>query len=149
TAFYVTGTGVSEVDIVKTVQVYDSPAAQLALGMTANPVTSAQGFTYTLDVGQIGLTPLSGAELRARLPSGVTIGAISDGGAQVSSGEVVWPIGAIAVGADFRRTVAVVGDGTAPPGTILGARATLTYDGGAPVDALTEYAAPVVAAPQP
>jgi uncharacterized repeat protein (TIGR01451 family) len=143
------GTGVDQLDVVKTVQVYNSPGAQLALGATANPVTNTQAFTYTVDVGQIGLSTLTNAELRLWIPPGLSVGAISSGGTQAATGEIDWSIGSISVGADLRLTVDVTGDGSAPPGTILDARAALTYDGGAEVDALTDYAVSVVAAPQP
>jgi uncharacterized repeat protein (TIGR01451 family) len=146
--FALSGTGVDEIDAVKTVQIYDSPAAQLAFGATANPVIATQAFTYNFDIGQIGLNALTNAQLRATLPHGVTVGTISGGGAQDASGDVVWNLGTVAVGADQHLTVNVTGDGTAPPGTILDGRAALTYDGGAEIDAVTDYAIPVVAAPQ-
>ena len=147
--FAVTATGENEIDVVKTVQVYGSPGAQLAITTSANPVTNTQSFTYDLDVGQIGIGALTGAALHAWLPSGLTVGAISDGGTVVGQNEIVWSIGGIGVGADLHRTVAVTGDGSAAPGTILFARAALTYDGGAAVDAMAEYAVSVIAAPQP
>jgi uncharacterized repeat protein (TIGR01451 family) len=148
TLFELSGTGIAEVDAVKTVQIYDSPGAQLAFGTTANPVTSGQSFTYNLDIGQIGLNALSNAVLRVSLPAGLSVNAISGGGAQDASGDVVWNIGGIAVGSDLHYTIDVTGNGTAPAAAILDARATLTYDGGAEVDAVTDYSVPVVAAPQ-
>jgi len=146
--FALSATGVDQIDAVKTVQIYDSPAAQLAFGATANPVIATQAFTYNFDIGQIGLNALTNAQLRATLPHGVTVGTISGGGAQDASGDIVWNLGTVAVGADLHLTVEVTGDGTAPPGTILAGRAALTYDGGAEIDAVTDYAIPVVAAPQ-
>jgi hypothetical protein len=146
--FAVSGTSVDQVDAVKTVQVYNSPGAQLALGSTASPVTNTQAFTYSVDVGQIGLNTLTNAELKVWLPPGLTVGAISNGGSQGASGEIDWSIGSISVGADLRVTVDVTGNGSAPPGTFLDARAALTYDGGAEIDALTDYIIPVIAAQQ-
>ena len=43
----------------------------------------------------------------------------------------------------------MTGDGSAAPGTILKATASLTYDGGAAVDNLVGYDVPVLAAAQP
>jgi uncharacterized repeat protein (TIGR01451 family) len=146
--FQTWATGIDVIDDVRTVQVYDSPGAQLALGATANPVTNAQAFSYTVDVGQIGTTALANAQLKLWLPPHLAVNAINGGGAQDASGAVVWSIGSIGVGANGHYTVAVTGDGTAIPGTILYARTALTYDGGAEVDALTDYAIPVVAAAQ-
>ena len=146
--FALSGTGVDEVDAVKTTQVYDSPGAQLSFVPTANPVTNAQSFTYTLDVGQIGANTLANAQLRASLPPGLTVNAISGGGSQDASGAIVWGIGSIAVGADLHFSVDVTGDGTAVASTILYARAALTYDGGAEVDAVTDCAVSVVGAAQ-
>jgi uncharacterized repeat protein (TIGR01451 family) len=148
TSFMLTGTTIPELEVVKTVQVFDSPRAQLTFTATANPITSAQAFTYDLDIGQIGATPLASTELRARLPAGLTVGTISDGGSQSASGDIVWTIGAVAVGTTLRRTIAVTGDGSAAAGTILKASASLTYDGGAAVDNLVGYNVPVIAAAQ-
>jgi hypothetical protein len=148
-SFVATGTDVSEVHLVKTIQVHDSPGAQLALSATANPVTNAQAFTYNIDVGQIGTSALANTEIRARVPAGLTVGTISDGGVKDASGDIVWSVGTVGVSAYLRRTVAVTGDGTSPPGTILAARAQITFDGGPPVDAQAEYAIPVVSAASP
>ncbi|MGH7735993.1 MAG: hypothetical protein ACREOE_20420, partial [Gemmatimonadales bacterium] len=93
-------------------------------------------------------TVLTGASLRCRLPAGVTLGAISDGGAPDATGDVVWPIGAIALSADIRRTISVTVDGSVAAGAILAARAELRYDGGNAVDNVSEYAVPVIGAPQ-
>ena len=148
--FQLTATGAPELETTRTVQIFDSPGAELALTTTANPVTNAQAFIYNVDVGQIGATALTTAQLRAHLPAGLTLGTISDGGAKdAASGDVVWTIGGIAVGATLHRTIAVTGDGTAVPGAILHASASLTYDGGAAVDNLVGYDVSVVAATQP
>ena len=144
--FILAGTGATEVHAVKTVQVLDNPGAQLALSATANPVINNQAFAYNVDVGQIGNAALANTEVRLRLPAGVTVGTISDGGTQLASGEIGWTVGTVAVSSYLRRTVTVTGNGTATPGTIFFARATLTYDGGAPVDGLAEYAIPVLSA---
>jgi len=144
--FFLAGTGATEVRAVKTVQVLDNPSAQLALSASANPVTPSQAFAYNVDVGQVGNSALANTEVRLRLPPGVTAGTISDGGTQLASGEISWTIGTVAVASSLRRTVAVTGNGSATPGTILSARATLTYDGYAPVDGIAEYAIPVLSA---
>jgi uncharacterized repeat protein (TIGR01451 family) len=146
--FQATATGIDVIDDVRTAQVYGSPGAQLTLGATANPVTNAQAFVYTVDIGQIGSTPLANSQLKLWLPQHVAVTDIGGGGAQDTSGAVVWSLGSIAVGTSGHYTVTVTGDGTAVAGTILYARAALTYDGGAEVDVLTDYSIPVVAASQ-
>ena len=147
--FRTSGTGVSEVRAVKTVQVFDSPGAQLDLGTTANPITNNQAFVYNVDVGQIGANALANAQVRVRLPAGLTLGTISNGGTQDTSGDIVWSLGTVGVGAYVHRTIAVTADGTASPGTVLNSRATLTFDGGAAIDNIAEYAVSVIAAAQP
>ena len=98
-SFDVSAMGVAPLETVKTVQIFDSPAAQLALSATANPITNAQAFTYNLDIGQVGAAALTTTQLRAHLPAGLTLGAISDGGAKDSAtGDIVWAIGGVGVG---------------------------------------------------
>jgi hypothetical protein len=91
-------------------------------------------FTYNLDIGQIGATPLTGTTLRMFLPPAVTATNVSDGGTLVSPGEVDWSIGTVAVGATIHRTVQVLSDSMLPAGAQLAAHATLAYDGGLEVD---------------
>jgi hypothetical protein len=148
-SFELTATGVSRINAIKTVPAYSRPGAQLALGTTTNPVTPGQAFTLNVDVGQIGVSALAGAELRLSLPAGLTAGTISDGGTMSASGDIVWSIGAVAVSGVLRRTVAVTAGATLPPGTILPARAALSFDGGPPVDAQTQLLVTVVDAVQP
>jgi hypothetical protein len=145
----VRATGVDDINVSKTVQVFGQPAAQLAFGAVVGPVTAGQSFTLDLDVGQIGTSALAGAELRVVLPEGLALGTISDGGTQPTPRNVVWSIGNFAVGATLHRTVAVTVAGTAVPGTIASAHAALTYDGGDPVDAVADYAISVAPAVMP
>lgn len=113
-----------------------------------DPATPGQTFSYDLDVGQIGTAALANTTLRLRLPAGVTAGTISDGGT-ASAGTISWPLGTLAVGATLHRSVGVTVAASLPAGSILPARASLTYDGGVEVDAVAEYASPVVAAAEP
>ena len=147
--FTVTGTGVNDINVSKTIQVFGLPSAQLALGTVSNPVTAGQAFTFDLDIGQIGLSALTATELRLSLPAGLTVGTVSDGGTQPSPREVVWSIGGVAVSAVSHRSVAVTVDGAVPAGTILAAHAALTYDGGVAVDAIADYAVSVAPAALP
>ena len=145
----VTATGVNEINLNKTVQVFSHPGAQLALGTVTNPVTSGQAFMLNIDVGQIGASALTGTQLTLSLPPNVTVGTISDGGSQGGSGGVAWSIGTLAVGATLHRTVALTVGANVVSGTVLAARAFLTYDGGDPVDALADYSVPVAPAAPP
>jgi uncharacterized repeat protein (TIGR01451 family) len=120
------------------------------LGTVTNPVIAGQSFTFDLDVGQIGTTALSGAELRLALPAGLAVVTIGDGGSQAVPGsDVVWATGSLAVGASRHHTVTVTADATAVPGSILSARASFTYDGGAPVDAMADCSVMVAPAAMP
>jgi hypothetical protein len=147
-SFYVTSNGQNVVQAVKTVSVYSRPQAQLALGTIANPVVPGQAFSLELDVGAMGAAAITGAELSASLPAGLAITAISDGGSQAASGDVVWTIGSLAATAFLHRRIDVtVSATTLVPGMLLGSHATLTYDGGATVDARSQVVIPVIAPP--
>jgi hypothetical protein len=135
--------------VVKTVPVFGKPGAQLVLGTAKGPVTAGDSFTWDVDVGQIGATSLNGAELRLALPAGLTVGTISDGGSQAASGEIVWPIDHISVGASVHRQVSVTAPAGSAPGTVMLGRAALSYEGGSPIDAVAEHAVTVVAAAPP
>jgi uncharacterized repeat protein (TIGR01451 family) len=148
-AFVVRATSVNPITMVKTIQVYSHPSAQLAFGTQTNPVTPGQSFTYDVDIGQIGTAALANTVLNVSLPVGLTAGTISDGGTQASPGKISWAIGPLAVGATLHRSFGVTVDGALPAGSILPARAALTYDGGAEVDAVADYAASIVGAALP
>jgi uncharacterized repeat protein (TIGR01451 family) len=149
TPFYVAATGVDSMTVVKTVPVFSRPGAQLELGAVTNHAVPGKAFTFDIDIGQIGSNALDGAELRAFLPPGVTVGTIGDGGTQPAAGQVLWTIGAIPVAATLHRKIDVtVGAGTLP-GAVLAPRVQLTYTGGPDVDALAEYAASVVVSDPP
>jgi uncharacterized repeat protein (TIGR01451 family) len=62
---------------------------------------------------------------------------------------VRWTLGSVAVAGAARRSVAVAVDDDLLPGTTLTARAVLTYDGGAELDAASEHSVTVVAEPLP
>jgi hypothetical protein len=140
----VAATGLDPIIVAKTVEVYGKPAAQLAFTTAINPVVPGGALTYDIAVGQLGATPLTGTTLRAFLPPGVTVAAISDGGTQVAAGEVDWPLGTVAVGATAHRSVQVTTDSTLVAGAQLVAHATLTYDGGLEVDVASDETVSVV-----
>jgi len=145
----VTAAGVDPVGLVSTVHVHSQPAMQLAFGSQRDSVTPGESFSLELDAGHIGMAAVAGAELRAFLPSGLTAGAISDGGTQPTPGEIVWPIGNVAVGSTLRRTVAVTVAANAPVGRLLKARAELRHDGGPALDRSSEHAVTVMPMPLP
>jgi uncharacterized repeat protein (TIGR01451 family) len=148
-SFGATATGVAQLNAIKTVQVFSHPGAQLALGTVVNPITAGQAFTLNADVGQIGTTALAATELRVRLPAGLIAGAISDGGTQAASGDIVWTIGNVAVSGFLHRTVALTASASVVPGAVLVTRASLTHDGGPPVDAQAQHAVYVAAVAEP
>jgi hypothetical protein len=127
--------------LMKTAPVIGRPGAELAIGTEVEPVALGQSYTYEVDVGNVGAASLQGTEVVALLPPGATVGAISDGGALSSAGRVVWNLGAVPVAAALRRTVTVTSPTGVPSGTLLQARAFLTYEGGNEVDAVAEHVA--------
>ena len=139
------GTDISEIRINRSIDVYNSPSADLALGASTDPVVPDEAFTYTLDIGNIGATALTGTELRATLPDGVTVSAISDGGTEDENGEIVWDIGSLAVGQALHREITVTPDANLTNGAILKATAQLTHDNGLAVDNTVEHALTVEA----
>lgn len=143
----VTAAGLDPSIVARTVAIYGEPRAELAFGTATNPVVAGGTFTYVLDVGQIGATPLTGTTLRVFLPPGVTIGSISDGGTQAGSAEVDWALGTVAVGAALRRTLEVTVSAVLVPGWQLAAHAALTYDGGLEIDAASDETVSVVGSP--
>jgi len=136
------------INLAKTIPVKSAPAAQLALTTQAEPAVPGQSLTLELQVGQIGATPLAGSELTLSLPPELDIGAISDGGAAVGN-TISWSLGTIPVAGLAARTVVVTVDDAVAAGRALQARAALTYDGGAELDASDELQLGVIAAPLP
>jgi hypothetical protein len=132
----------------KTVAVRANATAQVNIGSAANPVTPGQAFVLNVDVGNIGAGALQGAKLRATLPVGLTISAVSDGGSQPAASQVEWDIGTLAVGASLHRTIDVTASGTLGAGAILKAHAVLSDDSGLPA-ASAEQAISIVAAALP
>ena len=65
----------------------------MALSASTDAVIANETFTYNLDFGNTSGAALTTTALRAFLPAGVTVNSISDGGTEVSTGEVVWSVG--------------------------------------------------------
>lgn len=147
--FALRATGVHPIHLYPTVPVNGAAAADLEFGVDFDPVVAGQSLTYNLDVGQIGAASLANTQLTASLPAGVTVTSISDGGTESPPGTVSWNLGAIAIaGSTHRSVTATVGSALAPA-TLLKARATLTYDGGAELDASSAFVSSVIPAPLP
>jgi len=134
------GTDINDIQIDKTVEVYNTSSADLALGASKDPVTANETFTYTLDFGNTSAGTLTNTELRAYLPAGVTVSTISDSGTEGTTGEVTWTIGSLGVGESLHREISVTTDAGLTNGEILQARSELSYDGGLVVDNSSEYA---------
>jgi hypothetical protein len=148
-AFSVSGTSLTTIHQTRTVKVRSFPPTQLTLGSETNLVTAGQSFSFDVNVGHIGTAALTGAELRAQIPAGLTVNSVSNGGT-VTDGSVVWPIGELAVGASLRRTVDVTVQNDVIPGTLFTTRSTLVYTK-APldVDNHADFTVSVVSAPPP
>ena len=137
------------INLLNTVAVFNSPSADLALSASTDPVVPNETFTYQLDFGNTSAGSLTTVELRAFLPSGVTVSSISDGGTEVSPGEVVWNEGSLGVGASLHREITVTADAGLTAGQILKTTAQLTHDGGLAVNNSAEHALTVVASTLP
>jgi hypothetical protein len=145
----VTATGLSPITVAKTAHARANLSAGLTLDASKDPVAPNEPFSLDLDVGQMGVAPLANAELRLAVPAGLIIGTVSDGGEQSTPGQIVWTIGNVGVGASVHRKVDVTLDPAVPSGVALRATATLTFDGGQPIDATAEHAISAVAVATP
>ncbi|HED38988.1 MAG TPA: DUF11 domain-containing protein, partial [Chromatiales bacterium] len=133
------------VNVSKTVAVNNDPMSQLAISASKDPVMPGESLTLTFDVGNIDNMALDNLELRAALPTGITVDDISDGGSQDgTTGEIVWSVASLAVGNSLRRTVDITVDTSAIAGEILATRAELRHDGGVALDTSAEHAVTVV-----
>lgn len=145
----VTATGLNPLAAARNIRVQAKPSAQLTLGTLKDPVTPGETMTFDLDVGQIGATALTGTQLVATLPAGVTVAGMSDGGTESSPRNVLWDLGSVPVGGLVHRSVDVTVDSGLASGTLLVATASLRFDGGADVDAIAERTVAVVGNPPP
>jgi len=105
-------------------------------------VVANETFTYQLDFGNTSAGSLTTVELRAFLPSGVTVSSISDGGTEINPGEVVWNEGTLDAGAFIYREITVVADG-ATAGDILTLSAELSHDDGLEIDNRSKFSVSV------
>ena len=148
----VTADGMNDViHLQKTLSVFSSPSADLALSASTDPVIANETFTYRLDFGNTSAGLLTNTTLRAVLPSGVTFSSATDGGTETSvgSGIVVWNEGTVGVGDSLHREITVTADASLTGGQILKATIELTHDGGLAVDNTAEHAITVVSATLP
>lgn len=138
-----------DVTLIKTLAVQNSTSADLTISADADPVTANQSYVYQLDFGNTSANALSSAQLRAFLPAGITIQAISDGGIEEAPGTVLWDEENVGVGISAKREIRVTANSNIDEGGILKARAQLVYEGGQAVDNQSEFAGSVVSAPPP
>lgn len=148
-SFRLRASGVNPLNRFHTLPVNGSPGAELSLGTAVEPVVPGQSFAYDLHVGHVGPATLNGTVLKAYLPEGVSIEAISDGGSETADREISWDLDSLPVGSHAHRSVVVTVDEDADPATVLEASAVLTYEDGAELDATAEHALSVVEAPLP
>lgn len=148
-SFRLRGSGTNPLNRFKVLPVNSSPGAELSIGTAVEPLVPGQSFTYDVHVGHIGPATLNDSVLEVRLPAGVSVDDISDGGTESGEGEVTWDLGAISVGSSAYRSVTVTLAEDASPATVLEASALLKYEGGAEIDATAEHAASVVESPLP
>jgi hypothetical protein len=136
-----TAAGLNSKRYTKTVQVYNSPSAQLTLAASTSPVAPGDSFTYQLNLSNIQNTlSITSTHLWLYLPAGVTaVLPILDNGTLHSTGEIEWKIGNLSAGNTLQREVSVTLDSMALPGEALKAQAEVTHDGGVWVDGRAEY----------
>jgi hypothetical protein len=147
--FALRATGVNPIHLNPTTPVNGAAAADLEFGVDFDPVVAGQSITYNLDVGQIGAASLANTQLTAYLPAGVSVTSASDGGTESTPGVVSWNLGAIAIAGSAHRSVTAMVNNALAPATLLKARAALTYDGGAELDARSAFVSSVIATPLP
>ena len=142
-------TGISSVQINKTVDVFNTASADLALSASTDPVVANETFTYNLDFGNTSGGPLTTVVLQATLPAGISVDSISNGGTEISPGVVEWNEGSLDVGHSLHREIRVTANAGLTAGQILTTTAQLTHDGGLTVDNSAEHAITVVATALP
>jgi len=145
----VSATGIDTIVADKTVSIYNSPETELALSASTDPVIAGETFTYNIDVGNVSAGTLTTLQLKTLLPSGVSVVSISDGGSEVTPGEIVWNASSLGVTNSLHREVIVTANSNLVGGTILAAQTQLTHDGGLAVDNISEHAVTVVASTLP
>lgn len=126
------------IDLVDVIRVASSPQAELSLSASTDPVVPGEPFSFKVDVGHIGQTALTNAEVRVMLPPGLTVQNVSDGGTAADN-EVTWNLASVAVGASLTREVTVTPASALSSGQILHSDVALTYDGGLAVDHRSEH----------
>jgi len=133
------------VSVSRTVVVNNNPKSQLAVSALKDPLMPGDSLILTFDVGNIDNAALDNLELRATLPTGVTVNSISDSGTEDAvTGDVVWDVSSLAVGDTLRRTIDASVSATAIAGQILTTRAEQRHDGGANLDASAEQVVTIV-----
>ena len=133
----VSASGVSDIQQIKSVTVNNNPSADLALSASKDPVIPGETFTLNVDVGST--SSLANVELRATLPGGVAVNSVSNGGADLGNGDIVWTVANLAAGESLHREVSVTTDGGLVGGQILHTDLTLTHDGGLAIDKIAEH----------
>ena len=124
---------------IKTLWVNNNPVSQLALSASVDPVQVGAEFTLNVDIGNTSLAALNNLELRAQIPTGVTVSSISDGGVQDGgTGEIVWTLSSLAAETAAQRQVTLNAPTDAIPGQLLPFSAELRHDGGPALDAVAE-----------
>ncbi len=133
------------ISVSRTVVVDNNPRSQLAVSASKDPLMPGDSLTFTVNVGNIDSTVLANLELRAILPTGISVDSISDSGTEDAvTGDVVWDVSSLAAGNTLRRTLEVTASATAIAGQILPIRTELRHDGGASLDASVERVVTVV-----
>jgi hypothetical protein len=144
----VSAIGISDIEVDKSLVIDNSPSVDLALSASIDPVAPNETFTFELDFGNVSAGTLTNLQVGASVPAGVTVASISDGGAEVSPGEVVWNVASLGVGEALHREVGVTAAGVAA-GEIVVLDAELVHDGGLEVDNSSGFAVSVAPAALP
>ena len=128
TPIVVSGTGIDSISLERTVQVQNNAVAELELNVSQDPVAPGENFSLLLDMGNISVTALSEIQLRLKLPAGVTVGTISDGGSvEAATGNILWSQASVAAGSVIHREVQLTVDANLDDGRILVSRLELRH----------------------
>ncbi|NOX92206.1 MAG: PKD domain-containing protein, partial [Gammaproteobacteria bacterium] len=138
------------INVSRMVAVDNEPEVQLVISASKDPLMPGDSLTLTLDIGNIDNAALDNLELRAILPTDVTVDSISNGGTEdAATGNIIWDISSLAMGSTLRRTIDVTVSATAIAGQIIATRAELRYDEEVDPDASAEQAVTVAGAAFP
>jgi len=125
----------SPLSINRSVVVEPPPALQMSITDSPDPVIPGSELNYIVAFSNPGNKDVTGAQLRAQIPAGTTFNSANHGGTEnAATGEVVWTVGTIPIGARLQRQFSVSVAGSAVDGTLIESAARMFHDGPLEID---------------